>query len=70
MFKMYDGVTKMGDKIVYDCKNLNMFFSLCPIPPEISKVTDGKVALVVPAASVELYKKAKGWKKFRTVSGI
>lgn len=70
MFKMYDGVTKMGDKIVYDCKNLNTFFSLCPIPPEISKVTDGKVALVVPAASVELYKKAKGWKKFRTISGI
>ena len=70
MFKMYEGVTKMGDKIVYDCKHLQTFFSLCPTPPEVGKVTDEKVALVVPAASVNLYKKAKGWKKFRTISGI
>ena len=70
MFKMYEGVTKMGDKIVYDCKNLQTFFSLCPTPPEVNKVTDEKVALVVPAASVALYKKAKGWKKFRSISGI
>ncbi|MBR5687160.1 MAG: leucine-rich repeat domain-containing protein [Prevotella sp.] len=70
MFKMYESVTKMGDKIVYDCKHLNTFFSLCPTPPEVSKVTDEKVSLVVPADSVSLYKKAKGWKKFRTISGI
>ena len=70
MMKIYEGIQSMADKMVYDCGRLQTFICLCPTPPDVSKVTNEKVALVVPAASVGLYKNAKGWKKFRTVSGI
>ena len=62
-------VIKIGDKICEKCK-MQSITCFATIPPTLSKISDKKTPLYVPAASVEAYKQAKPWKDFKNILPI
>ena len=61
-------VTTIGNKTLYGCKNLKSVTCPWQEPLKIKDVIDNKsTVLRVPSGTDELYKKAKGWKKFKQI---
>lgn len=60
-------VTVVGKKVAEKCKNLNLIQCHAALPPKLDGVSNNKVELRVPDASVAAYKSAKNWKNFKTV---
>ena len=61
-------VTNLGRKTLYDCKNLNSVKCPWQEPLEIKDVINNKkTVLRVPSGTEDVYKKAKGWKKFKQI---
>ena len=61
-------VTNLGRKTLYDCKNLQSVICPWQVPLEIKDIINNKkTVLRVPSGTEDLYKKAKGWKKFKQI---
>ena len=60
-------VRQLGKKITEKCKSLQRIDCYAAVPPELPAVSSDKVQVCVPAASVEAYKSANNWKKFKNV---
>lgn len=63
--------TLIGDKAFYNCTSLTSIYCKSSRPPRIDGVNafggvSSNCKLYVPPTSVEVYKKATGWKKFYT----
>ena len=70
-FEFPQSVTTIGHKMLYGCKNLKTVTVFWPTPPETKDFTNTKATLLrVPSGSENLYKKAKGWKKFKQIEGF
>lgn len=63
-------VVKLGKKVCEKCKNLQRLECHAPTPPELDAVSNDKIELYVPVASVEAYKNAKNWKNFKVIKGL
>lgn len=64
-------VTTIGHKTLYGCKNLKSVTCPWKEPLSIKDIINNKATLLwVPLGSEELYKKAKGWKKFKEVEPV
>lgn len=62
-------VTHIGKKVAEKNKSLSRIVCKGSVPAVLDKVSDNKVQLVVPAASVEVYKNTNNWKNFKTIVG-
>lgn len=63
------GVVKIGDKIFEKCKMTRITCHAVQ-PPVLSKISEKKTPLFVPAEAVEVYKQAKPWKDFKNILPI
>lgn len=63
-------INKLGKKVAEKCKSLLRIECRAAMPPEIESVSNDKLSLYVPSASVEAYKNAKNWKKFKSVNPL
>jgi uncharacterized protein (TIGR02145 family) len=67
-------VTSIGDSAFFECANMGYITCLNPIPPDISeKPFDGlspDACLYVPKNSVDAYRAAIGWNRFKCVKPI
>ena len=54
-------VTRIGKKVVEKCHNLSRIECRAVNPPTLEKASYRSKPVYVPAASVNAYKKAKGW---------
>ena len=70
-FAFPEGTRVVGDKMLYDCDALHYVTAPFVAPPTVKHVCDVKKAvLLVPQGSVGEYKKADGWKKFKTIGEL
>lgn len=60
---------QIGDKIVEKCK-MQSITCLAVIPPVLSKLSEKKTPLYVPAGSVASYQTTKPWKDFKNIYPI
>ena len=60
-------VTEIGKKVAEKCKNLTRIECHAVLPPKLGGVSDNKVEVYVPAASVKSYRSTKNWKNFKTI---
>ncbi len=60
-------VKKIGKKPFIKCGQLQRIICQSPNPPELKHYSNEKVTLMVPRGSGNLYKKAKQWKKYKTI---
>ena len=66
-------VTEIGDEAFLGCFDLTSVTSLNIVPPTIFKLSfgyDEDINIYVPAESVEKYKAAEGWSKFKNIKAI
>ena len=66
-------VTEIGDEAFLGCFDLTSVTSLNVVPPTIFKLSfgyDEDINIYVPAESVEKYKAAEGWSKFKNIKAI
>ena len=63
-------VTQVGKKVAEKCKNLTRIECHAILPPKLDGVSDNKVALYVPATSVNAYHRAKNWKSFKNIQPL
>ena len=61
---------RVGKKVAEKCKSLHRIVCRATIPPELDAVSSDKVELSVPASSIDAYRNAKNWKKFKTITPI
>lgn len=62
-------VSHIGKKVAEKNKALARIVCKNSTPAVLDKVSNNKVLLVVPAASVEAYKNANNWKNFKNIQG-
>ena len=62
-----ESVTHLGKKVTEKCKSLTRIECHAILPPTLDGVSNNKVELRVPAASVNAYHSAKNWKNFKTI---
>ncbi len=63
-------VTVMGSKPFAKCENLQRIVCRATLPPTLKGTDNKDVPLYVPASSRDAYKKAKTWKKFKSVNAM
>ncbi len=70
-FEFPQSVTTIGHKMLYGCKNLKTVTVFWPTPPKTKNLANTKATVLrVPSGSEDLYKKDKGWKKFKHIEGF
>lgn len=70
-FEFPQSVTTIGHKMLYGCKNLKTVTVFWQTPPETKNLANTKATILrVPSGSEDLYKKDKGWKKFKQIEGF
>lgn len=62
-----ESVTTIGKSIIEKSKKITSITCLAATPPALAKVSNEKLPLYVPAQSVDDYKNAKNWKKFKQI---
>ena len=66
--EFHTALTNLGRKTLYDCKNLKSVICPWQEPLQIKDIINNKKTILrVPSGSEDLYKKAKGWKKFKQI---
>lgn len=63
-------ISKVGKNVAEKCKSLQRIDCKAVVPPELDALSSDKVQLFVPASSVEAYKNAKNWKKFKSINPL
>ena len=63
-------ISRLGKKVAEKCKSLLRIECRATVPPEIESVSNDKISLYVPSGSIEAYKNAKNWKKFKSVNSL
>ena len=63
-------ISRLGKKVAEKCKSLLRIESRATVPPEIESVSNDKLSLYVPSASIEAYRNAKNWKKFKSINAL
>ena len=63
-------VTEVGKKVAEKCKLLTLIQCHAVLPPKLDGVSNNKVELRVPDASVPAYKSAKNWKNYKNINAI
>jgi hypothetical protein len=57
--------------MLYGCKNLKTVTVFWPTPPKTQNLANTKATILrVPSGTEDLYKKDKGWKKFKHIEGF
>jgi hypothetical protein len=70
-FEFPQSVTTIGHKMLYGCKNLKTVTVFWPTPPKTKNLANTKATILrVPSGTEDLYKKDKGWKKFKQIEGF
>ena len=70
-FEFPQSVTTIGRTTLYDCTNLQSVTCHWMEPVKIKDIIDNRTTVLrVPAGTEKAYKKAKGWKKFKTIEGF
>ncbi|MBQ0119777.1 MAG: leucine-rich repeat domain-containing protein [Bacteroidales bacterium] len=62
-------VSHIGKKVAEKNKQLGRIVCRGAVPAKLDKVSNDKVALIVPADAVNNYKQADNWKKFKNIIG-
>jgi hypothetical protein len=60
-------VTEIGNKPFIKCEQLQRIVCRGAQPPTLKSNGSEKIPLYVPRGFASLYKKAKNWKKFKTI---
>ena len=67
-------ISHIGDETFYNCQSLTSLTCKAIVPPtlgtDVFRFVDTTIPVYVPAESVELYKAAPQWKKFRNIQPI
>lgn len=65
-----ESVKELGKKVAEKCKSLERIECHAVLPPKLDGVSNNKVELCVPAASVNAYRSAKNWKNFKNINPL
>lgn len=65
-----EAVKEVGKKVAEKCKSLTRIECHAVLPPKLDGVSNNKVELYVPAASIDAYRSAKNWKNFKNIQAI
>ncbi len=65
-----ESVTEIGKKVAEKCKSLSRIECHAVLPPKLDGVTNNKVEVFVPSASVSAYRSAKNWKSFKSINPL
>ncbi len=65
-----ESVKELGKKVAEKCKSLTHIECHALLPPKLDGVSNKKVAVYVPATSVNAYRSAKNWKNFKNIQPL